>query len=59
MAFGFFKRKQQGTLPTTQTVEEHYTFTFNEVGVLYPYLGQPKTELDFYWQDLEQEGFAD
>ena len=43
----------------SMSIEQNYTFHFNESGILYPYSVQPKTDLDFYWQALEQEGYAD
>ena len=58
MVFGFFKKKKIDLI-TPEEVVFSYTFTFNESGILYPYSVQPKTDLDFYWQALEQEGYAD
>ena len=58
MVFGFFKKKTIDLI-TPEEVVFSYTFTFNESGILYPYSVQPKTDLDFYWQALEQEGYAD
>ncbi|HMX99832.1 MAG TPA: SNF2-related protein [Agitococcus sp.] len=56
--FEFFRRKKQDVVNNEPIQQQTYTFIFNESGVLYPYLTQPKTELDFYWQTLEQESFA-
>ena len=56
--FEFFRRKKQDVVNNKSTQQQTYTFIFNESGVLYSYLTQPKTELDFYWQALEQESFA-
>ena len=58
MAFEFFKRKSKN-MSDSMSIEQNYTFHFNESGILYPYSVQPKTDLDFYWQALEQEGYAD
>lgn len=59
MLFEFFKRKKEIKLGISDEIISNYEFTFNESGILYSYSVQPKTDLDFYWQALEQEGYAD
>lgn len=59
MAFGFWKRKSQEKADLSKDSKSTYCFDFNDTGIIYPYLPVPETELDFYWQALEQEGYAD
>lgn len=58
MALAFWKRKSNSD-NNIQAIDEITPLHFNEVGILHSYSTQPKTELDFYWQSLEQEGYAD
>ena len=38
MAFEFFKRKSKN-MSDSMSIEQNYTFHFNESGILYPYFG--------------------
>ncbi len=59
MKLAFWKRKKSTDAEQAESVQSNSkSFTYDEVGVIYSYTPNAKTDVDFYWESLEEEELA-
>src|SRR5690606_32283286 len=59
MKLAFWKRKKSTEVEHTEPVQSNFkSFTYDEVGIIYSYTQNAKTDADFYWESLEEEELA-
>ena len=59
MKLAFWKRKKSTESVLEESIQLNSNFfTYDEVGIIYSYIQNTKTDVDFYWESLEEEELA-
>ena len=59
MKLAFWKRKKSTDAEQVEPVQSNSkSFTYDEIGIIYSYTPNAKTDADFYWESLEEEELA-
>jgi hypothetical protein len=58
MKLAFWKRKKSTDVEVEPVQSNFKSFTYDEVGIIYSYTQNAKTDADFYWESLEEEELA-
>ena len=59
MKLAFWKKKKATESVQDKSIKQNLEpFTYDEVGIIYSYTQNAKTDADFYWESLEEEELA-